>query len=110
MKMIRKIAHELPARVFVFLILCGAVVSFEGLIAQAQPGRPAQKKSTSQKPIAGTAVDGPGERKFQANCGRCHTAPEAISPRITGTVLRHMRVRASLSVEDEQDILHYLAP
>ena len=52
----------------------------------------------------------PGERKFQANCSRCHDAPEQLSPRITGTVLRHMRVRASLSAEDERDILRYLAP
>lgn len=114
MKMTRKIAHEL-IRVFVFLILCGVVSSFEGLVAQVQPrGQAPQKKPISQKLITGaatgTAVDEPGERKFQANCSRCHTAPEQISPRITGTVLRHMRVRASLSAEDEQDILHYLAP
>jgi len=51
-----------------------------------------------------------GERKFRANCSRCHNAPEQLSPRITGTVLRHMRVRASLSAEDERDILKYLAP
>jgi len=111
MKIIRRIARGLPTRVFVFLILCCAVSSFEGVIAQVQPRSHApQKKQISQKPVAGKAVDGPGERKFQANCSRCHTAPEQISPRITGTVLRHMRVRASLSAEDEQDILHYLAP
>ena len=51
-----------------------------------------------------------GERKFQANCSRCHSAPEQLSPSITGTVVRHMRVRANLSAQDEKDILKFLAP
>ncbi len=51
-----------------------------------------------------------GERRFQANCGRCHNPPDSLSPRETKAVLRHMRVRAILSVEDEQLILKYLAP
>jgi cytochrome c5 len=51
-----------------------------------------------------------GERVFQANCGRCHSAPEQFSPSISGTILRHMRVRANLSAEDERAILRYIAP
>jgi cytochrome c5 len=51
-----------------------------------------------------------GERKFNANCSRCHSAPEQLSPSLTGTVVRHMRVRANLSAQDEKDILKYLAP
>jgi cytochrome c5 len=51
-----------------------------------------------------------GQRKFDANCGRCHSFPEQLSPSITGTVVRHMRVRANLSAQDEKDILKYLAP
>jgi cytochrome c5 len=69
----------------------------------------AKKVAASAQPLTPAASD-PGERKFQANCSRCHTAPEQISPRIVGTVVRHMRVRASLSAEDERDILRYLAP
>jgi cytochrome c5 len=69
----------------------------------------AKKIAVSAQPLAAFALD-PGERKFQANCSRCHTAPEQLSPRIVGTVVRHMRVRASLSAQDEQDILRYLAP
>jgi cytochrome c5 len=57
-----------------------------------------------------TTPDDPGEKKFQQNCSRCHNAPEVLSPRIAGTVLLHMRVRASLSAADEREILHYLAP
>ncbi len=84
------------------------------LIASAQgPTPPATKPPTKQaaKPAASqSATDNQGERKFQQNCNRCHNAPEELRPRITGTVLMHMRVRASLSAADEQQILHYLAP
>jgi cytochrome c5 len=51
-----------------------------------------------------------GERKFRQNCSRCHNAPEELPTRVTGTVLLHMRVRASLSAADERAILRYLAP
>jgi cytochrome c5 len=51
-----------------------------------------------------------GEKKFQQHCSRCHEAPQNLSPRISGTVLRHMRVRASLSQQDERDILRFLNP
>jgi cytochrome c5 len=52
----------------------------------------------------------PGERIFSANCSRCHTAPMSLAPRITGTVIMHMRARARLSQHDEQQLLKYLAP
>lgn len=51
-----------------------------------------------------------GEQKFKQNCSRCHRSPEGFSPHISGTILRHMRVRASLSAQDERDILHFLNP
>lgn len=56
----------------------------------------------------GSAPD--GARLFAVNCGRCHRPPDQLSPKISGSVLRHMRVRATLSKEDEQAILKYLAP
>jgi cytochrome c2 len=51
-----------------------------------------------------------GEQKFQQNCSRCHNAPQELPRRITGTVVLHMRARASLSAADARAILHYLAP
>jgi cytochrome c5 len=51
-----------------------------------------------------------GERVFQQNCSRCHATPEGFSPRISGTIVRHMRVRANLSAHDEQVLLHYFNP
>jgi len=51
-----------------------------------------------------------GEKVFMENCARCHKPPMVISPRTTGTVVMHMRVRAKLSRQDEQALLRYLAP
>jgi cytochrome c5 len=78
------------------------------LLAQPQSSAQGTKASTSAVHKKVKAND--GEQRFQANCGRCHTPPEAISPREVKAVLQHMRVRAMLSAEDEQLILKYLAP
>jgi cytochrome c5 len=51
-----------------------------------------------------------GQLVFDQNCSRCHNAPEGFSPRISGTVVRHMRVRAGLSAEDEKALLRFLNP
>jgi cytochrome c5 len=67
------------------------------------PAKAVKTESAKQQPDI-------GERKFNANCSRCHNAPQQLRPSITGTVVRHMRVRASLSAQDEKDILKYLAP
>lgn len=49
-----------------------------------------------------------GERRFHSNCGRCHAAPPKFSARMTGTIIRHMRVRATITDEDMRSILHYM--
>ena len=49
-----------------------------------------------------------GEKRFHANCGRCHAAPQRFPPRMMGTVLRHMRVRATITEEDRRLILFYM--
>lgn len=67
----------------------------------------ASNHETSQKPSPDPSD---GEKKFKQNCSRCHEAPVGFSPRISGTILRHMRVRASLSKQDEEDILRFLNP
>ena len=51
-----------------------------------------------------------GTRIFNQNCSRCHNAPEGFSPRISGTIIQHMRVRASLSKHDEEELLRFLNP
>jgi hypothetical protein len=90
---------------FVALLLCpGTLLSGQNGPPPAVKGKPAIEKHINQ-----THVD-PAERVFQTNCSRCHYAPEGLSPRITGTVVRHMRVRANLSAEEERMILSYLNP
>jgi len=66
-------------------------------------------KTQPAKNIAGSQQN-VGELKFYQNCNRCHTAPQELSPRISGTVVLHMRMRASLSDADAKAILQYLAP
>lgn len=51
-----------------------------------------------------------GEKVFQQNCARCHNAPQGFPPQISGTILRHMRVRASLSATDEKALLRFMNP
>ena len=49
-----------------------------------------------------------GEQRFRANCGRCHAAPQKFPPRAMATVLRHMRVRATITDQDMQLVLFYM--
>ena len=79
------------------------------LLAQASPTATRGIGAQVTRAPRRTEMGAP-ERAFQANCSRCHYAPESLSPRITGTVVRHMRVRAILSAEDERLILKYLNP
>jgi len=49
-----------------------------------------------------------GEKRFRANCGRCHAAPQKFSPRMMATIVRHMRVRAAFTDEDMRLVLYYM--
>jgi len=49
-----------------------------------------------------------GEQRFRANCSRCHAAPQKFPPRMMATILRHMRVRATITDEDMRLILFYM--
>jgi mono/diheme cytochrome c family protein len=91
------------------LAILGSIASTTVVLAQTAT---TAKPDTKQPVKAAAIAQQPdiGERKFNANCSRCHTAPQTLSPSLTGTVVRHMRVRAILSAQDEKDILKYLAP
>jgi len=80
-----------------------ALAAQQSATPQAKPFKdPARKQNTQQ--------NDEGERVFQQHCSRCHTAPDGFYPRISGTVTRHMRVRASLSQHEEEQLLHFLNP
>jgi cytochrome c5 len=100
--------------VTVVLVLAAAYVSSKAApqtnnapqsSAQGTPSTP--KKAPSEQ---GTAHPDEGQRVFDQNCSRCHNAPNGFSTRISGTVVRHMRVRAGLSQHDEQELLRFLNP
>ena len=70
---------------------------------------PASKKPSPASHVA-QVQESNGQRIFEQNCSRCHNAPEGFSPSIAGTIVRHMRVRASLSPEEEKELLHFFNP
>ena len=45
---------------------------------------------------------------YKNNCVRCHSAVRHYSPRMTATIVNHMRVRANMTAEETQAILRYL--
>jgi cytochrome c5 len=49
-----------------------------------------------------------GEKRFHANCSRCHAAPQKFPPRMMATVVRHMRVRATITDEDMRLVLFFM--
>jgi hypothetical protein len=72
---------------------------------------PAKKDAPSTpvvQPASADAMRTEGEQRFHANCGRCHAAPEKFPSRMMATVLRHMRVRATVTAEDQRLILFYM--
>ena len=64
---------------------------------------------SSTLPVHGAAASHfEGEKRFRANCGRCHMAPHKFPPRMMATIVRHMRIRATITDEDMQIILRYM--
>ena len=80
-----------------------------GIVEQIAAGVLANTVQPDDKAKQTSAPDD-GEKRFEANCGRCHNAPDNLSPREARAVVRQMRVRARLTAEDERLILQYLAP
>jgi cytochrome c5 len=93
------------------LLLLVATFAIGGAVAVSQTEntpQPPRTKSTT-KIVHATNQDH-GQRVFEQNCARCHNAPEGFSPSISGTVARHMRVRAGLSEADVKALLRFLNP
>jgi cytochrome c5 len=95
-------------------LLLGALAFASSLFAAA--AHDAARHDSASKDEAGAVVavqDAEkmrvlGEQRFHANCGRCHAAPEKFPPRMMKTVLRHMRVRATITDEDMRLVLFYM--
>jgi len=87
-----------------------AVVSPRPGYTQSTPPPGSQPQVRQFKSPRGAQTEDEGQRIFAQNCSRCHNAPEGFSPHISGTIARHMRVRANLSQHDEQVLLRFLNP
>jgi cytochrome c5 len=99
--------HSLLAITVTFGAILTPILAAQDTSSQAAP-QTASKKHAAAAPVA--QHEDEGQRIFEANCSRCHTAPEGFSPNISGTIVRHMRVRANLSQHDEQELLRFFNP
>jgi cytochrome c5 len=91
-------------------ILCLALVlTLTALAGSSNRKEPAAATAVvTHSPVNAETMRAQGEERFRANCGRCHAAPQKFPSRAMATVLRHMRVRATLTDEDMRLVLYYL--
>jgi mono/diheme cytochrome c family protein len=97
----------------VVLILAAIVAAESGKNSSASKGKapsvaapPTAISSTAAQNSAAVRVE--GEKRFRANCGRCHMPPHKFPPKMMATMIRHMRVRALITDEDMRYILAYM--
>lgn len=76
----------------------------------AKNSSPQQAQSETSPKVVHTLNPDRGQQVFKENCSRCHNEPEGFSPSISGTIARHMRVRANLSGADYKALLRFLNP
>ena len=95
-------------QLFLALAVVAATPAFPQTVTPATPS-PAQ---AGRKPAVHAAPppQSEGDRIFQQQCSRCHTAPEGFSTHISGTIVMHMRARASFSKHDEEELIRFLNP
>jgi cytochrome c5 len=96
-------------RSIMIVVGCFALLFCTLVAAQEKQNKPQTTPSTNTHENA-PSQSAQGEKLFRTNCGRCHNPPESLSPREVRAVVRHMRVRAVLTDEEERLILKFLAP
>ena len=89
------------------------VLSVLLLVSLGAAGTPPGKKANTVSAIVtntdnADTMRAQGEVRFRTNCGRCHAAPHKFPPRMMATIVRHMRVRATITDEDMRLILFYM--
>jgi mono/diheme cytochrome c family protein len=97
------------------ILLCMLALSV--VVFAGDPPRPAEPSGKKEAPTSAAVVHTydadalrvQGEQRFRANCGRCHAAPQKFPPRMMATVLRHMRVRATITDQDMRLVLFYMS-
>ena len=99
------------------LMLAVILAETPAALPQSRRTSPSPKTSNSQravhprrsrKVVAEDELRIQGEQRFGTNCGRCHMPPHKFPPRMMATIVRHMRVRATLTEDDMHLILRYM--
>jgi len=98
-----------PKQIALALTLLAPSVAFAQAVKQDQPLSATANNKNPPTHVA-QPHESEGARVFRQNCSRCHNAPDGFSPSISETVLRHMSVRASLSMRDKAELLRFLNP
>jgi len=83
------------------------LISVLGL-ASAPPRNSSAAVPTARNSAQAESMRIEGEKRFRTNCGRCHAAPHKFPPRMMATIVRHMRVRATITDEDMRLVLFYM--
>ena len=98
---------HLRAKTSLTMLLCALALA-SSVFARSPSSR---KEAVGVPVVQSSAADSmrvQGELRFRANCSRCHAAPQKFPPRMMATVLRHMRVRATITDQDRRLILFYM--
>ncbi len=92
-------------------VTCGLVVlvSLIPVLAQTGARRNGKQEGASRGQVSPEQI-ARGQKVYEQNCSRCHNAPQSLPPQISATIIRHMRVRASLSAADERALLRFMNP
>ena len=106
--LLKNIVKNIPAVSLGVLLLAAAPLSSQTTDANSAATN-ANQKPAKVKSVH-TTQPRDGQQVFAENCERCHNAPQGFSPSISGTVVKHMRVRANLSKEDEQALMRFFNP
>ncbi len=97
-------------KIFKWILLWQILVASFVVLAQSSTTSATQTSRSQKQQVQKQPPVNDGERIFTQNCSRCHNAPDGFSPRIAGSVVRHMRVRANLSEKDAQAVLRFFNP
>lgn len=95
------------------ILLCLAALGSLVYASRVRAEEPSGKKEAIASPVVPSydadTMRLQGEQRYRANCGRCHAAPQKFPPRMMATVLRHMRVRATITDDDMRLVLFYMS-
>jgi len=91
-----------------FIVLAAGGLTLAAAKDRSSSSATAKPEAAVQSDTTTDSMRVEGEKRFQANCGRCHQFPHKFPPRMILTIERHMRVRALVTDDDMRLIVKYL--